>query len=307
MVYVSWVAVAVTVIVLLASLLNTFVQTEKDVYGDSTIKEGYVYSVLTLFIGLYFVGTGEISRSIFLWILALSLFALYNAILAEGNRGDYDIGFNIIDVIFAFALWFALDFRWISREHKVGFNIDWAVLSIVTGLYIVGLFRKVRLIKTGQWFGRDNVLKCDLQPALLSVAALVLIILPVGYALGLVSLHGISASDIAKFQGRLIVSFLTVAFVEEVIFRGTLQCYFTEKFGYSKIWVSIILTSIIFGVCHLYKNVGQFGYPNWRYAIVATLAGSVYGYLYSKTGNLLYPMTIHALTDATWVTFLRPL
>ena len=43
---------------------------------------------------------------------------------------------------------------------------------------------------------------------------------------------------------------------------------------------------------------------NWRYALLATLAGFAYGWVYRRTGRLAAAAVTHGLVDWTWSTFL---
>ncbi len=293
----SGLVVVISALCLLLFFCITLIEDDEfinDGYGD------YSVAALPMVIGLYFIGTGEISHSIFLWLFGLTLFVGYN--WAVNNLTDNSvIKFYFTDVIAAFSIWFVFDLRLISREHRVSFNIDWILISIVSGLFVVQMFRSTRAIPN--LFRFYLVWKRDLGLSGLAILVLLATVLPVGYWFGMVVPHQVTASSIAMFQGRLLLSFVSVAFVEEVIFRGVVQDWFAHKFNK---WVGLTVASVAFGLCHLYKNVGSIGIPNWRYAILATLAGSVYGYLYKRTGSLLTPMFVHAFTDATWNTFLRP-
>lgn len=59
--------------------------------------------------------------------------------------------------------------------------------------------------------------------------------------------------------------------------------------------------SILFGLSHITN--GQF--PNWRYALLATIAGFFYGFTWRKTGSIFASAIVHALVDATWHFFFR--
>jgi uncharacterized protein len=44
-------------------------------------------------------------------------------------------------------------------------------------------------------------------------------------------------------------------------------------------------------------------FPNWRFALIAAIAGWFYGRAYLKTGSIRAAMVAHALTNVTWKTF----
>lgn len=99
----------------------------------------------------------------------------------------------------------------------------------------------------------------------------------------------------ATFFGILWV----VALSEEFFFRALLQQWF-EDWSRSAVF-ALICASVLFGAAHL----GYHHFPNWRFAIVAALAGAAYGMAYRQGGGLRAAMVAHALLVTTWRTFLR--
>ena len=83
-----------------------------------------------------------------------------------------------------------------------------------------------------------------------------------------------------------------VALREEFLFRGLLQEWFDSPVG-------LVMVSLVFGLAHLPFR----GFPNWRFAILATVAGLFYGRAYLKTGSIRAAMVAHALTNVTWKVF----
>jgi membrane protease YdiL (CAAX protease family) len=84
------------------------------------------------------------------------------------------------------------------------------------------------------------------------------------------------------------------AWPEELLFRGLLQNLLTKSLKSE--WAGIIVAALVFGASHL--NNG--GFPNWRYGILATIAGIFYGRAWIKTGSLLPGAIVHALVDVLW-------
>jgi membrane protease YdiL (CAAX protease family) len=96
--------------------------------------------------------------------------------------------------------------------------------------------------------------------------------------------------------------FLLTAWPEELLFRGLLQNSLTRTLSSeSGGW---ILASIIFGLAHI-TNSGVF--PNWRYALLATIAGIFYGRTWRKTASIFPAAIVHALVDTTWHLLFRTL
>jgi len=89
------------------------------------------------------------------------------------------------------------------------------------------------------------------------------------------------------------------AWPEEFLFRGIVQNCLTRTFNNK--WAALILASVIFGFSHiLHAPV-----PNWKYVLLATIAGIFYGRAYMKTGSLLPGALVHALVDLTWHVLFR--
>jgi membrane protease YdiL (CAAX protease family) len=117
------------------------------------------------------------------------------------------------------------------------------------------------------------------------------------WALGLVVLrpHPLNIGlTIGTFFGILWV----VAISEEFIFRGLLQPWIAR-------WTSspiagVIATAILFGSVHLGMHNR---FPNWRFSIVAAIAGFFYGLARKQTGGIQAGMVTHALTVAVWQMF----
>lgn len=101
--------------------------------------------------------------------------------------------------------------------------------------------------------------------------------------------------------------FLTLAILcftawpEEFLFRGLLQNMLarsakSETTGW-------ILASVLFGFSHITNT----RFPNWRYVILASIAGLFYGWTWRKTGSIFASAIVHALVDAFWHFLFRTL
>ena len=84
------------------------------------------------------------------------------------------------------------------------------------------------------------------------------------------------------------------AWPEEFLFRGLLQNLFSKVFNNR--WAGLVVASLIFGLSHIIHAP----YPNWKYVLLATIAGLFYGHCWMKTGSLLPGTLIHALVDISW-------
>lgn len=99
---------------------------------------------------------------------------------------------------------------------------------------------------------------------------------------------------IATFLGTLWV----LAAMEEVFFRGLLQQILARELGGAV--KGLIVASVLFGLVHLpYRS-----FPNWRFALLATIAGLFYGAAYRRARSVRASMVTHALVVTTWRVFL---
>jgi uncharacterized protein len=133
---------------------------------------------------------------------------------------------------------------------------------------------------------------------LIHFALLAAILIPLGTALHFIRFDPSQARWKALPADALSI-FLLTAWPEEFLFRGLLQNSLSRSF--SNDTAGWFTASVIFGLAHITNN-GVF--PNWRYAILATIAGIFYGRAWRKTNSIFTSAIVHALVDTIWhVTF----
>lgn len=88
--------------------------------------------------------------------------------------------------------------------------------------------------------------------------------------------------------------FFFTAWPEEFLFRGLLQNILSRasKSDLAGWWTA----SVLFGFSH----ITNLGFPNWRYVILASIAGLFYGWTWRKTGSIFASAIVHALVDVSW-------
>lgn len=84
------------------------------------------------------------------------------------------------------------------------------------------------------------------------------------------------------------------AWPEEFLFRGILQNLISRTFKND--WAGLAVASVIFGLSHLHHAP----YPNWKYVLMATIAGLFYGRAWIKTRSLVPGTLVHAAVDISW-------
>jgi membrane protease YdiL (CAAX protease family) len=123
------------------------------------------------------------------------------------------------------------------------------------------------------------------------------IVLVLGMALHFITPHG-GLPQAAKIISALLVTFFFVAIPEELFFRGLLQNLLEARIGHPR---SLWLAAVIFGLSHFNKPLPF----NWRYVLLATIAGLFYGRAWRNRRRLLASATTHTLVDVLWSLWFR--
>jgi uncharacterized protein len=129
----------------------------------------------------------------------------------------------------------------------------------------------------------------DLRNALVGFAIAAAVLIPLGLWIGFLDRpHGLRIS-----AGTAVVRVATILFAtalpEEILFRALIQNWLVQRLGSSH-W-TIALAAMIFGCAHLNNGPGPL--PNWRYAIVATGAGFIFGEVFQASGSILASALVH--------------
>lgn len=99
-------------------------------------------------------------------------------------------------------------------------------------------------------------------------------------------------NNLPKLINILIVSWITSAFLEEVIFRGFLINSLDIIFGENiwSPWVSVFMSSVIFGLIHAYQG--------FTGILVTGSIGLIFGIAYLFNGRRIWPLiVVHGLVD----------
>jgi membrane protease YdiL (CAAX protease family) len=163
------------------------------------------------------------------------------------------------------------------------------LMWIRLGVWVILAIRKVEGTGFGFWPSAEEW-RCGFRYFVLFIPVGV----PLALALGVVRFHPVAmpawkvlAYGAATFLGMLWV----VALSEEFFFRGLLQPWLARLFASRP--AGLLLTSALFGLVHLPFR----GFPNWRFAGVAAVAGLFYGLARDRSGGIRAPMAAHALVN----------
>lgn len=127
----------------------------------------------------------------------------------------------------------------------------------------------------------------------LHFVVLAAIAIPLGLKMGFLTFDP-TLSRIRSLPLAAVGILFFTAWPEEFLFRGVLQNCLSRTFNNQ--WAGLLIASVIFGFSHiLHAPV-----PNWKYVLLATIAGIFYGHTWMKTGSLFPGALVHALVDLSW-------
>ena len=91
----------------------------------------------------------------------------------------------------------------------------------------------------------------------------------------------------------VLITFLLVAVPEEMFFRGILQNLLETRLGPQG---ALVLAAVLFGLAH-FNKAATF---NWRYVVLATIAGIFYGRAWRVRRQVLASSITHTAVDVVW-------
>jgi membrane protease YdiL (CAAX protease family) len=198
-----------------------------------------------------------------------------------------------LDFVIIALLWFPLEFsvghQLIPKPAQSTLHLAAYGVSILLGLSIFLLFRRLRGMKINlPRSGRDFV------NLLLGFAACAPILIALGRVIGfLPPFHLPPQPSPARIGSQFLIILAATALPEEILFRSLIQNCIMQKFGATT--TSLLISAFIFGCAHLDNGPGPL--PNWRYMILATIAGVAYGKVFEKSSSIFASAGLHALVD----------
>ena len=163
-------------------------------------------------------------------------------------------------------------------------------VAIVLGLVLFLGFRSFPGLKI-----RPPTGKRDLWLPLAGFAMVAPVLAVVGTALGFIPPPHLPVQTAGRLAGAAGLIFVGTALPEEILFRSLLQNLLMLRFGSGA--GPLLAASLIFGCAHL--DNGPQPLPNWRYMILATIAGVAYGKVFQKGSTVLSSAGLHMLVDWT--------
>jgi len=257
-------------------------------------------------------------------VFAAALFALPYAVFAlpaHEFRWKIQVGFLFICVAVAALL------EWARRRHgttrggwqdfvvlaALGLSVDLRVfesawpypgISGMSKLVLVDLaLYGYLVIRQLEGIGYDLRPKLnDLRIGLREFLFLGPIVIALGLSLHFLHWHP-KLPAIWTLIGAWAFTFLFIAIPEELFFRGLVQNLLERRWGTR---VALLITSVVFGLSHFNKRLGTgiVGF-NWRYVLLATIAGIFYGRAWLAKRRIMASAITHTSVDVTWGIWLR--
>ncbi|HEY2646802.1 MAG TPA: CPBP family intramembrane glutamic endopeptidase [Candidatus Acidoferrales bacterium] len=181
-----------------------------------------------------------------------------------------------------------LNILWPYPGPTIG-TVATMLLAICVALATFLLVRQFDGVGYNIVWGRGVIFSVLLHFALISA-----IVIPLGAALHFIRFDP-GQAHWKSLPFDAISIFLLTAWPEELLFRGLLQNSLSRTF--SSETAGWFAASVVFGLAHITNN-GVF--PNWRYALLATIAGIFYGRTWRKTNSIFSAAIVHALVDTVW-------
>ncbi len=227
-------------------------------------------------------------------------FALYALLpvavaLLSGDAARVDAGQrgNWRDFLVLVVLGLAVDLRWFEGAWPAHLAVFNKILLLDAGLYGFVLIRQL----DGTGFDLRLRLK-DLGIGLREAAWYTPIALALGLSLGFLHLHGVWPG-FGRMAEAWFFTFFFIAVPEELFFRGWLQNLLEKRLGR---YGALLLTACLFGLAHFNKRAMHF---NWRYVLMAALAGISYGRAWRAERRVGASAVTHATVDTFWSLWLR--
>jgi uncharacterized protein len=167
------------------------------------------------------------------------------------------------------------------------------LLLLDTGLYGFLVIRQLTNVGFNFWPRLRDVLI-----GLRELAFYAPIAIPLGLGLSFLHFHA-AMPGWGKFLLSWLSIFAFVALLEETYFRGWVQNLLSRRLGRNG---GLLVTAVLFGLSHFNKGATHF---NWRYVLMATIAGIFYGRAWRQEHRLVASAITHASVDTIWLLWFR--
>ena len=228
------------------------------------------------------------------WLLLyLMLPVAVTTLLALAAKVDPQQRGHWLDFLVLFTLGLAVDLRWFEAAWPHPLVAVNKLILLDAGLYGFHAIRQL----SGVGFDL-RWRKTDWKIGLREFAIYTPIAILLGLAIGFLHWHG-HVDRPWLLPAMWFFTYLLIALPEEIFFRGWMQNLFERRMGRT---ASLIVTAILFGLSHFNKRAVHF---NWRYVLLASIAGIFYGRAWRSERRIAASSVTHACVDTVWGALLR--
>ena len=233
----------------------------------------------------------SVSAHIFRW----QWFALYLALpvviawlLEQAAAADPEQRGNWRDAIILLMLGLSVDLRWFDGAWPSGLQALNKLLLVDMGLYGFLAIRQLSGVGFNFCFRWS-----DWKTGFRELIFFTPLVLTLGLALGFIHPHA-NRPQVGTAVLRWALIFLFTALPEELFFRGWVQNLLERRVGRRK---ALAIASVLFGLSHFNKRAAHF---NWRYVLLAAIAGIFYGRAWREHRRVAASTITHATVDWIW-------
>lgn len=209
------------------------------------------------------------------------------------------------DAFILLVLGLAVDLRWLEGLWPRGLAGLGKLLLVDAALYGFVVIRQLR--GTGFNF---HLRWSDWKTGLRELVFFAPLVIGFGLALGFLHPHANAPRPTMIVTWIYILIFIAVP--EELFFRAWVQNLLEKRL---QPWLdsrgaeradrrarilALAITSVLFGLSHFNKRLTQSAHFNWRYVVLATIAGIFYGRAWRRDRRVPASSITHASVDAIW-------
>ena len=235
-------------------------------------------------------------RGIFEWrwfALYLLLPVAVAGMLAWAAREDPEQSGDWREFLVLLVLGLVVDLRWFEPAWPRGMAVFNKMVLLDAGIWGFGAVRRLGGV------GFDLRLRArDLRVGLREFCFYAPAAILLGLALGFLHAHA-QWPEGWRLPVALVFTFLFIAVPEELFFRGWMQNLLERRIGRG--W-ALAVTAVVFGLSHFNKRAVHF---NWRYVVLAAIAGVFYGRAWRQERRVGASAVTHTLVDTVWSMWLR--
>jgi membrane protease YdiL (CAAX protease family) len=230
------------------------------------------------------------------WLALYAVLPVAMAVLMAFSGSLPKNGYWLELLLLAF-LGLAVDLRWFERAWPARLSVLNKVLLLDAGIYAFIAIRQLDGV------GFDLRLRLrDIAIGLREFFFFFPFALGLGLELSFLHLHRLSFAGgavLLKFAGAWVFTFFFIAVPEELFFRGWVQNLLERRLSRT---TALFATAILFGLSHFNKRTAFF---NWRYVLLAAIAGIFYGRAWRSNRRVGASAVTHATVDSVWSLWLR--